>query len=329
MKVAITDYIETDLEWEKEEFAKLGLEYSINQMKHASPSQLLEKIIDADIIIVNMAKINREVLSKLDKCKLIIRHGVGYDNIDAEAALEYNIIISYMPDYCMAEVAEQAAMLLLASYRRLVFQLESMNSSIEKDQWDFSRVIPIRRFSGRTAGLIGCGRIGQKVLKILRGFDINVLIHDPKLSEKRLKMLGVENSSLEHLLTKSDMISIHCTLDSSTYRMIGENQLRMMKPEAIIVNTARGGIIDPEALAKACKENWIAGAGIDVFEHEPPSDKFSLLNLNNVILTPHLSWYSEDAGWDIRKKIMDDVKSHVNGELPRYLVNLCELQTKS
>ncbi|MGD8778509.1 MAG: C-terminal binding protein [Ignavibacteria bacterium] len=321
MKVVITDYIEADLEWEKEEFNKLGLDYSIYQMKHSSPGQLVEKINDADILIVNMAKMNREVLSKLNKCKLIIRHGVGYDNIDIKSATDYNITVSYVPDYCMSEVAEQAAMLLLASYRKLGLQFESMKSSIEKGEWDFSRVIPIRRFSGKTAGLIGCGRIGQKVLKILRGFDMNVLVHDPKLSEKRMKMLGIYNAGLEDVLTQSDMISIHCTLDSTTYHMIGEKELRMMKPEAVLVNTARGGIVDAEALAKACKEKWIAGAGIDVFEDEPPSNKFSLLNMENVILTPHLSWYSEDAGWDIRIKIMDDVRMFVNREKPRFPVN--------
>ena len=321
MKVAITDYIEADLEWEKEELDKLGIEYSIYQMKHALPDQLVEKINDADILIVNMAKMNREVLSRLNKCKLIIRHGVGYDNIDVKSATDLNIKVSYVPDYCMAEVAEQAAMLLLASYRKLTLQFESMKSSIQKGEWDFFRVIPMRRFSGKTAGLIGCGRIGQKVLKILRGFDMNVLVHDPKLSDKRLKMLGIYNASLEDVLKQSDMISIHCTLDSTTYHMIGEKELRMMKPEAVLVNTARGGIVDAEALTKACKEKWIAGAGIDVFEDEPPSNKFSLLNLENVILTPHLSWYSEDAGWDIRRKIMEDVKRFVNGEKPRFPVN--------
>ena len=321
MKVAIADYIETDLEWEKEEFNKLGIEFAAYQMKHASSNQLIEKLGDADVIIVNMAKMSRDVLSKLNKCKLIIRHGVGYDNIDIISATEFNITVSYVPDYCMAEVAEQAAMLLLTTYRKFTSQSKSMELSIGKNEWDFSPVIPVRRFSGKNAGLIGCGRIGQKVLKILRGFDINVLVHDPKLNEKRLKELGITNSSLEEVLNQSDMISIHCTLDSTTRHMIGEKELRMMKPEAVLVNTARGGIIDADALAKACKEKWIAGAGIDVFEKEPPSEEFPLIDLQNVILTPHLSWYSEDAGWDIRKKIVEDVRRFARGEKPRYPVN--------
>jgi len=320
VKVAITDYIEADLEWEKQVFNDLELDYSFYQMKHATPNQLIEILKDTDIVIVNMAKINREVLTNLNKCKLIIRHGVGYDNIDIKSAKEYNITVSYVPDYCREEVAEQAVMLLLSTYRKITQQFESMRMSVEKNEWDFSPVVPVRRFSGKNAGIIGCGRIGQKVLNILRGFNTNVLVHDPLLSERRLKELGISNLSLEEVLTQSDMITIHCTLDASTYHMIGEKELRMMKSEGIIVNTARGGIIDNEALAKACKESWIAGAGIDVFEKEPPQNNFSLIGVENVILTPHLSWYSVDAGWDIRKKIVEDVKRFINGQMPRYPV---------
>ncbi len=321
MKVAITDYVEPDLEWEKQVFDDLKLDYSIYQMKHASSCELIEKLSDANIIVVNMAKIDKEVLSNLKKCKLIIRHGVGYDNIDIKSAREFNITVSYVPDYCSEEVAEQAVMLLLIAYRRIVQQFESMRISVGKKEWDFSPVVPVIRFSGKNAGIIGCGRIGQKVLKILRGFDINVLVHDPLLSEKRVKELGITNMSLKEVLEQSDMVTIHCTLDSSTYHIIGEKELRMMKPEAVIVNTARGAIIDNEALAKACKEKWIAGAGIDVFENEPPQNNFSLFGLDNVILTPHISWYSEDAGWDIRKKIVEDIKRYLNGQKPRYSVN--------
>ena len=321
MKVAVTDYIEPDLNWEIKEFKKLGLNYSLHQLKHASPEQIVKEVIDADILIVNMAKMSREVLAKLNKCKLIIRHGAGYDNVDIEAASEFNITVSYVPDYCMYEVAEQAAMLLLTTFRKFAFQIKSMKKSVEKGEWDFSDVIPVKRLSGKTAGIIGCGRIGGKVLKILRGFGVNILVHDPKLSKERLKELGVSHSSLEHVLSNSDLVTIHCNLDSNTYHMIGEKEFKMMKPTAVFVNTARGGIVDANALAKACKQKWIAGAGIDVYEQEPPTKDFPLLDLENVILTPHLSWYSEDASWDIREKIMEDVKRFVKGEKPRFPVN--------
>lgn len=322
MKIVVTDYIEADLEWEKKEFEKLGLDYSIYQMKHASVEQLVEKISDAEIIIVNMAVLNREVLSQLGNCKLIIRHGVGYDNIDVEAAAEFNIMVSYVPDYCLAEVAEQSVMLLIATYRKIITQFDIMDESIGKEEWIYSKNISMKRLSGKNAGLIGCGRIGQKVLKILRGFDMNVLVYDPFLSEKRRKELNISKHSLEDVLSQADLVSINCSLNSTTYNMIGEKELKMMKSDAIIVNTARGGIINIKALERALKEKWIAGAGIDVFEKEPPSNNFPLVGLDNVILTPHFSWYSEDAGLDIRRKIMEDVSRFVKGEKPRYPVNI-------
>lgn len=320
MKVIVSDYLEQDLNWEKEQFDKMNLESSFYQLKNQTPDKLIEKIFDADILIVNMAKMSREVLSQLKKCKLIIRHGAGYDNIDVKAASELGITVSYIPDYCAFEVAEQAVMLLLSSYRKFVNQLKSFESSVLQGKWDYSEVIPIRRFSNKKAGIIGCGRIGQKVFNVLKSFGMEILIYDPFLSVEKQKEYKITTKSLEEVLKNSDMITIHCSLDSTTYHLIGEKELKLMKPESIIVNTARGGIIDFKALAKACKEKWIAGAAIDVFENEPPQKDFPLIGLDNVILTPHLSWYSEDAGWDVRKKIVEDVSRFIKGEKPRFPV---------
>lgn len=326
MKLVITDYVEPDLDWEKEKFKEMNVNYSFYQMKNASPDELLKKIADADIIIVNMAKITRKVLSQLEKCKLIIRHGVGYDNVDIASASEFNIVVANVPDYCSAEVAEQASMLLLLTYRKFVQQTESVALSINKREWNISPVPSVKRLAGKSAGIIGCGRIGQRVLRIMQALDLKVLVHDPYLKRERLIKLGISNSSLKEVLTQSDLISIHCTLNSKTFHMIGEKELRMMKPTAVIVNTARGGIIEVEALAKACKQKWIAGAAMDVFEHEPPQESFPLIGLKNVILTPHISWYSEDAAWDIRKKIVEDVWRFVRGQMPRFPLNLEQLR---
>lgn len=320
MKVVVSDYLEPNLDWEKEQFDKMNLESAFYQLKNQPQDKLIEKIHDADILIVNMSKIDKQILSQLEKCKLIIRHGAGYDNIDVKAASDLGITVSYIPDYCVDEVAEQAVMLLLASYRKFVNQLESFKISIEKGKWDYSAVMPLRRFSNKKAGIIGCGRIGQKVFNILKSFGMEILIYDPFLSIENQKEYKITTKSLEEVLTNSDTITIHCSLDSTTYHLIGEKELKLMKPEAIIVNTARGGIINVEALAKACKEKWIAGAAIDVFENEPPQKDFPLNGLDNVILTPHLSWYSEDAGWDIRKKIVEDVSRFIKGEKPRFHV---------
>ena len=268
-----------------------------------------------------MVKINREVIQNLRSCKLIIRHGVGYDNIDVPAATEHGIQVCYVPDYCREEVAEQAMMLLLLCRRKFTKQQESLEISVKKGQWDFSSVGTIRRFSGTKAGVVGCGRIGSLVVGMLRGFGIEVMVHDPYLSERRQVELGIRCMPLEEVLREADMVTIHPALTHETKYMIGERELRMMKPTAILVNTARGAIVNAEALARACKEGWIAGAGIDVFEKEPPEDDFVLRGIPNVILTPHLAWYSEDAGLSIREKIMEDIRRFLEGRPPRFPIN--------
>jgi len=321
IKVIVTDFIEPDLKWEEDELAPLGIEIRAYQLKHAPPEELVEKLKDGDVLIVNMARMTKEVMSNLPNCKLIVRHGVGYDNIDLNAASELGIQVSYVPDYCVDEVAEQAVMLMLGVWRRIRYQLRSMGQSVGKAEWDFSSVGTIRRIAGRRAGIIGCGRIGSRTLRIVRGFGMEATVCDPYLSEKRQKELGITVTTLEEVLQSADFISLHCILNESTYHLIGEKQLRMMKSNAILVNTARGGLVDIDALARACREGWIAGAGIDVFEEEPPDSHFPLLGLDNVLLTPHLSWYSEDAVWEIRKKIIEDIKRFVSGQGPRFPLN--------
>jgi D-3-phosphoglycerate dehydrogenase / 2-oxoglutarate reductase len=320
-RVVVTDYIEPDLEWERKQLAAFPVTFEAFQLKFASREDLLSRVGDADVLVVNMVKIDREVVQNLRSCKLIIRHGVGYDNIDVPAATEHGIQVCYVPDYCREEVAEQAMMLLLLCRRRFTQQQESLELSVKKGQWDFSNVGAIRRFSGTRAGIVGCGRIGSLVVGMLRGFGIEVTVHDPYLSERRQLELGIRCMPLEEVLRDADMVTVHPALTHETKYMIGERELRMMKPTAILVNTARGGIVNAEALARACKEGWIAGAGIDVFEREPPEDDFVLRGIPNVIVTPHLSWYSEDAGLSIREKIMEDILRYLDGRPPRFPIN--------
>jgi D-3-phosphoglycerate dehydrogenase / 2-oxoglutarate reductase len=321
MKIVVTDYIEPDLRWEQEQLSGAGVEFQGYQLKGAPEEEVCARLEGAEVLVVNMVKMTRSLLQRIPSCRLIIRHGVGYDNIDVAAATECGIRVCYVPDYCREEVAEQAMMLLLACRRRFTRQLESLEDSVRQGQWDFSKVIPVRRFSGSRAGVVGCGRIGGIVVKMLRGFGAEVLVHDPYLNEQRQTELGVRTIPLEELLGKADMVTIHPSLTTETKYMIGERELRMMQPHAIIVNTARGAIVNAEALARACREKWIAGAGIDVFESEPPAESFVLRGVDNVILTPHLAWYSEDAGWSIREKIIEDIRRYLDGRPPRYPLN--------
>jgi D-3-phosphoglycerate dehydrogenase len=320
-RIVVTDYIEPDLDWERRQLAGFPITMEAHQLKFAPVQEIISAIGDADIVIVNMTSMSRDVLQNLHSCKLIIRHGVGYDNIDIAAATDMGIQVSYIPDYCREEVAEQAMMLLLLCRRKFTRQLESLHDSVSKGQWDFSKVVPVHRFSKTRAGLVGCGRIGSLMVHMLRGFGIDVMVHDPYLSERRQTELQIRCIPLEELLPQADMVSIHPSLTHETRYMIGERELRMMKPTAILVNTARGAIVNAGALARACREGWIAGAGIDVFEKEPPEVDFVLHGIPNVVLTPHLAWYSEDAGWSIREKILEDVYRYLDGRPPRFPVN--------
>ena len=321
IQIIVTDYIEANLDWEMKELETESVKFTPLQLKHVPVDELIHKIKSADVLIVNMAKMSRDVLSQLPKCKLIIRHGAGYDNIDVVAAESLGIGVSYVPDYCTEEVAEQAQLLLMTIWRRYNTQLEVMRDSVAQGQWQFNPVRPIRRMAGNVVGLIGCGRIGSISLKMLRGLGFQVLVCDPYLSEARKSELNIETLTLSELLPQVDVVTLHCSLTPETYHMISTEAFALMRENAILINTARGGVVDSEALAKAIQTATIAGAGIDVYEQEPPKPDFSLIGLNGVTLTPHLSWYSEDAEWSIRTKIVEDVNRFLQGMPPRFPVN--------
>ena len=322
LRAVVTDYIEPDLQWESEEFKRLGVDFDCAQLKFATPEQLAAFAAEADIVIVNMAKINAAVMDGLRRCKLIIRHGVGYDNVDIAVASERGIMVAYVPDYCMNEVAEQAVMLIMACQRKLLLQHRVLSASAQKGEWDFTPVYPMYSLHDKTVGIVGIGRIGGTVHRMLQGFGVRFLVCDPYLSEPRRQELGIELHAFEHVLRESDIITTHVPLNPETYHMFDERQFQMMKRTAVLVNTARGGLVNLRALDRALREGLIAHAGIDVWEEkEPPAPDFPLLHNDRAICTPHLSWLSEEAGWNIRKKIVEDVARFLRHEPPRYPVN--------
>jgi D-3-phosphoglycerate dehydrogenase / 2-oxoglutarate reductase len=321
LKIVVTDFIESDLNWEIEELAADPVDFIPKQLKHVPQEELIEAISDADVLIVNMARMSREVLARLNNCKLIIRHGAGYDNIDVASAQEFGIAVAYVPDYCSEEVAEQAQLLLLTAWRKFSTQLEVMQTSVVNGQWRFDPVKPLKRMAGSKVGLIGCGRIGSISLRMLRGLGFEVLVCDPYLSAERKEELGITTLPLNDILPQVDVVTLHCALTEETRHLISHKDFELMKESSIIINTARGAVVDTDALASAIGKSSIGGAGIDVYEQEPPSTDFPLIGLDNVILTPHLSWYSEDAEWSIRTKIMQDIRLFLEGLPPRFPVN--------
>jgi len=327
-RVVITDYIEPNLEWEQKQFEQMGVDFAYYQLKFGTPEQILEATTGADVVIANMADMNARVIEGLDRCRLIIRHGIGYDNIDVETATRRGIVVAIEPDYCVLEVAEQAVMLIFACQRKLLRQRALLRQWVDTNDYAAEMVRPIHRLHGKTVGILGFGRTGHAVYQMLQGMDLKFLICDPYISEARKKDFGIRTASLEEVLKESDVVTIHTPLIKETHHLIDGPQFKLMKKTAILVNTARGPIVNQDALDRALREGEIAHAGIDVYQTEPPPPDLPLLNNENAICTPHSSWYSEEAGWIIRQDIVEDVKLFLQDQGPKNQVNP-EIQLRS
>lgn len=321
MKVVVTDYIEDDLDWEAEELEKAGIEFEAFQLKFKTEAEVLEKISDADVIVVNMVPLTDSILSKLERCQLIIRHGIGYDNVDVEACTKYGIQFAYQPDYCKEDVAEHAIALIFACARKVVWSRRVLDASSAAGQWDFAGLFPMYRLDGKTLGIVGVGRIGSRVARKLGSFGLRIIGTDPYLSERRRAELNVEFVEREELFRKADFVTVHTPLNEETRHLINSETLGWMKPTAYLINTSRGPMVDDNAVAQALRSGAIAGAAIDVYAHEPPPVDHPFFGLENVILTPHIGWASEEAGWEIRRSILDDIMAAAEGRPARCIVN--------
>ncbi len=324
-KVVVTDYIEDDLDWEAEQFAGMdNVQFETYQLKLAPKQEVIEACKDADIILVNMVKFDAEVIDALERCLLIIRHGVGYDNVDVEACTRNHIRFAYEPDYCATEVAEQAVALIFACARQLFRSRAILEESAENQIWDFSTLLPMHRMFGQTLGIVGCGRIGGRVYRMTKNIFGRTIVCDPYLDERQKGALGLQDEdvvSFDELLEQADIITIHTPLNDQTRYMFDKQAFQKMKPSAYVVNTARGGVINTEDLVWALENEQIQGAGIDVYEQEPPERDLKLFDLDRATLSSHLGWCSEEAGWTIRYKILDDMVACMEGRKPVNTVN--------
>jgi D-3-phosphoglycerate dehydrogenase len=321
MKVAVTDYIEDDLNWEAEQLKAAGIGFAAFQLKFKPEEEVAAAEADADMLVVNMVKITDSLLARLPKCKLIIRHGIGYDNVDVAACTKRGIQFAYQPDYCKEDVAEHAIALILACARKLFPARRTLEDSSRTGQWDFSKLFPIPRGAGKTVGVLGVGRIGSRVCHKLKSFGFILQGCDPYLSDRRKADVGVPFVDRETLFRTSDFVTVHTALNEETRCLVNEQSLGWMKPTAYLINTARAGMVDTAALVKALREKRLAGAAIDVFEVEPPPPTLPLFEMENVILTPHIGWASVEAGQEIRQSILNDLLAFAKGQPARCVVN--------
>jgi D-3-phosphoglycerate dehydrogenase len=259
-----------------------------------------------------------ELLKELKRCKVIGRFGLGVDNIDIPAAAQLGITVTYVPDYCVHEVSDHAMALLLALARKITFS----NQLVQSGHWEIPPIVPLRRLEGQVLGLIGFGNIPRALAPKAKAFGLKVITHDPYLSADVAKALGVEATSFEDLLGRSDFVSVHAPLLPATRGLMNSATFAGMKKGAFLVNTSRGPLVDETALVGALDTGHLAGAALDVVTVEPLARDSPLLGRDNVILTPHTAFYSVEALEELQTKCATDVARALLGEAPAYPVKM-------
>ena len=257
-------------------------------------------------------------MKALPELKYVVRYGVGVDTVDLKAAAEYGIQVGNVPDYGMNEVADHALALLLMMLRKT----DQMNRFTKTTGWDYTQSIPIRRFSEQTVGVVGLGRIGRNFAEKAAALGFRVIGYDPMVNQGE-RIGNAEAVSFEELLKQSDAVSLHCPADGNQ-NLFDMEAFRVMKDSAVIVNAARGGIINEEDLDRAPKEKVIAGAALDCMKSEPMMTDSSIFENENLIVTPHMAWYSEEAAMELKRKAAEEAVRFAKGEAIHYPVNRIE-----
>ncbi len=315
-KVLMTDTIFPDMEIERAELAAIGAELTL--ASGSDPKTLAREGKDCDAMIVVYAPITAEVINGLTKCKVMVRTGIGFNNIDLEAASRKGIMVANVPDYCQDEVADHAMALFLSGVRKVAF----LNNRVKSGSWDVNEAKPIPRLRGKLFGLFGLGSIGQRVAERAKAFGMDVCSYDPYMPQEVFDKLGVKRfHDFDEFLASVDFLSIHAPLTEETKHIINLQNLKKMKRTAFIVNTSRGPLVSENDMYIALKEGIIAGAGLDVLENEPPTHPFPLAELNNIILTPHAAFYSEESEPELRRKAAQEVVRTLKEGRPKHWVN--------
>jgi D-3-phosphoglycerate dehydrogenase len=312
--IAVTDSPFPSLDPAKAALAKFDPEFRM--AKSVSADDILTVGRDADAILVTYAKLPGDLLRQLNRCKAIGRFGLGVDNIDIPAAKERGIVVTYVPDYCLHEVSDHAMALLLALARKIPFS----NALVQSGRWEMPAVVPIHRLEGRVLGLVGFGNIPRRLVPKARAFGLRILAHDPYAPAELFSEYEVASVGFDELLGSSDFVSIHAPLLPQTRGLFNQEAFRKMKQGALLINTARGPLVDEGALVAALDSGRLGGAALDVVAAEPLAKDSALLGRDNVILTPHTAFYSVEALNELQAKCASDVARVLSGEKPVYPV---------
>jgi D-3-phosphoglycerate dehydrogenase / 2-oxoglutarate reductase len=292
-----------------------GHEVELRVLQCRTPEEVAAQAGDTDVLINQYVPITGEVLDALPRCRLVVRYGVGVDNVDVEAAAARGVWVANVPDYGRDEVADHTLALALAVLRGVVV----LDRSVREGSWDLEAARPLRRLSTLTYGVVGCGAIGTAVAGRAAGLGMWVLGYDmPQVRSAP----PIERVPLEELLSSSDVVSLHAALTPDTHHVIGAAALERMRPSAFLVNTARGGLVDAAALLAALDAGELAGAALDVLEGEPPDELgWRLARHPKVVMTPHAAWYSEEAFHTLKTEVAREALRVLEGGKPRSPVN--------
>jgi D-3-phosphoglycerate dehydrogenase / 2-oxoglutarate reductase len=320
------------LEYDPELFPPVGTEAALlaqagatwEAHQRSSRDHAIAVASDAKVVLIQSVRpvLDADVIPKLKRCRCIVRMGAGYDSVDCDAATRYGIMVCNVPGYCTAEVADHAVALLLAALRAIPRGEEAVRGTAHSRRALGAK----RRLEGATIGIIGLGRIGSTVARRLSCWKPNLLAYDPYITQERASCFGARLVPWSTLLGESEIITIHCPLTPETHHMLDQAAFQQLRQGAILVNTARGPIVEQAALVEALGTGHLWAAGLDVFEQEPLPEDSPLLTLDNAILTPHVAAYSPQAREDLYRMTCEIALQVLRGETPDSAVNLDDLR---
>jgi D-3-phosphoglycerate dehydrogenase len=313
-KVVLTDYVWDSVQMERDILGSLA---DIVPLQTKKPDEFLAEAKDCDALLNTYAgPITADAMAQMPKCKIIARYGIGVDTIDLNAATAAGIIVTNNPSYCIEEVAEHAMALLLASARKIAFYDRAVRSGV----WAVPPGKPMFRIAGSTLGLVGFGNIARAVAVRAAAFGMKVLFYDPFVQDGQFAVPGTK-AELADLLKQSDFVSLHAPLMAQTRHLLNDDAFSSMKPSAIVVNCGRGPLVDTDALVRALDAKKIAGCALDTTDPEPLPDPHPLRGRENVIITPHAAWYSEQGMVGLQAGAPNEIRRVLSGEWPVNVVN--------
>ncbi len=314
--VVVTDSRFSSYDIEKEVFANIAAELVV--FKNSLDEGWAEAVQQADALLVNQTQITKEIIDSLENCKVISRYGIGYDNVDVSAASSKGIPVCNVPDYCVDETAEHALALMFSCLRRVT----TIDSLVRSGGWNSNTELEVLKLRGKTLGIIGLGTIGREFARRCGSLGFSrILYTNQSGSQPEDIPQSAELTSLDTLLQSADIISVHLPLTEETKGLLGKKEIDSMKPNAILINTARGGIVDENALGSALADRRIFAAGLDVYADEPISPDSPLLALHNVVLTDHVAYYSEESLRELKSQTAKNAAAVLSGKAPVNKVN--------